>query len=125
MRKENPLLQALLVGSDCLRYPLSELKKYHGSYRRLSSSRSWTSNNKLKHAHQIITGYYISCQRLLRSEESNPLHLQIHIECLREGVFPLFASISSEILPKEWMEQGAHALGQLLLETVVKGAETV
>ncbi|KAF8575069.1 hypothetical protein K439DRAFT_1370820, partial [Ramaria rubella] len=58
-----------------------------------------------------ISRTYKDSLHLLYQEDSDPLCLQYHTDCLRRCIFPLYMSLSLENLPQEWVLNCAHVLG--------------
>ena len=82
-------------------------------------------NHSTNQAHQLISQSYCSSLHLLRQEEGDPIRLRFHIDRLKERILPLFMAFSSREIPGEWLINGVHILGQLLvaLEKAAQGSE--
>ncbi|KAJ6552955.1 hypothetical protein B0H19DRAFT_883934, partial [Mycena capillaripes] len=79
-------------------------------------------------AYGIITAAYNRASELLRQEEPDPLRLRLHSEQVIKKLVPILEALVPEVGDQTWLEDSAHALGQLAVQlersaTIADGTE--
>jgi hypothetical protein len=67
-------------------------------------------------AYGIITAAYNRASELLRQEEPDPLRLRLHSEQVINKLVPILEALVPEVGDQTWLEDSAHALGQLTVQ---------
>jgi hypothetical protein len=81
--------------------------------------------HNIQQAYHVISESFNNSLELLRQDHHDPLRIQFHINRFQHQIFPLYIALSMEQITLNWLQHGAHLLGQLHadLEAAVKIAE--